>query len=71
MKLYDCPKGSKIRLVGDVTIPVAHPPLDEGDVLTFDHIDGMYSLCYTLDGAPVHPVVWSDVEIVETEADNA
>ena len=32
--------------------------------LDFDHIDGMYSLCYT-EGNVVHLPAWTEVEIVE------
>ena len=53
MKLYDVPRNSKIK-VGD-------------SVLDFKHVDGMYSLCYTEDGKPVHLHACTDVEVIEKE----
>ena len=53
MNLYDVPPNSKIKI--------------GGDILDFKHVDGMYSLCYTEDGEPVHPVCWAEVEVVEME----
>jgi len=53
MKLYDVPRNSKIKL-------------EDGTVLDFRHIDGMYSLCYR-DGYPVHPAAWTEVEVVPEE----
>jgi len=53
MKLYDVPRNSKIK-IGD-------------NILDFKSIDGMYSLCYTEDGEPIHPVCWTEVELVERE----
>jgi len=53
MKLYDVPPNSKIK-IGDT-------------ILDFKHIDGMYSLCYTQDGKRVHPVCWTEVELIEGE----
>jgi len=51
MKLYDVPNNSKIK-IGNV-------------ILDFKHIDGMYSLCYTEDGKPVHPACFEEVEIIK------
>jgi len=36
MKLYDLDKGDFFRLAGD----------DNSPVIKFDHLDGMYSVCY-------------------------
>ena len=66
MKLYDVPNGSKVRVFqDDVRTPPSSPPLVEGDVFTFHHIDGMYSYCTTEDGEVVHPAAWTEVEIVK------
>ena len=51
MKLYEVPPNSKIK-IGD-------------NILDFKHIDGMYSLCYTQGGEPVHLACWTEVEIIE------
>lgn len=50
VKLYNVPRNSRIKL-GDF-------------VLHFDHIDGMYSLCYDeATGNPVHLAAWTEVEV--------
>ena len=64
MKLYDVPKGSKIRLKADCEHPPAHRAFESGEVLTFKHIDGMYSLCIDKDGEYVHLVAWAEVEVI-------
>lgn len=52
MKLYDVPRNTYIQL-----------PC--GTRLLFDHIDGMYSLCFTEDGQPCHIAAWQDVTIAD------
>jgi hypothetical protein len=51
MKLYEVPRYSKIKL-------------QDGTVLDFHHIDGMYSYCIDSNGNPQHIAAWVDVEIV-------
>lgn len=51
MRLYDVPNNSKIK-IGNQT-------------LDFKHVDGMYSLCYTEDGKPVHPACFTEVEVIK------
>lgn len=53
MKLFDVPKGSRIR-VGGVE-------------LTFHHLDGMYSYCTLDDGSVVHVAAWEDVEVLDEQ----
>ena len=65
MKLYDVPRGSKIRVVGDVKIPPAASIIEEQEVLNFSHVDGMYSYCTNSDNEVVHLAAWAEVEIVE------
>lgn len=64
MKLYDVPDNSKIRLIVDGDVPPAAPELKKNDVLTFSHIDGMYSLCFDSEGNPVHLIATAEVEII-------
>ena len=64
MKLYEVPRYSKVRIIADEKAPPAHREFDKGEVLTFDHIDGMYSLCYDQAGQMVHPAAWTEVEVV-------
>ena len=64
VKLYDVPRGSKIRVMGDIIVPPASDTIQEGDILKFSRIDGMYSECYTELGVLVHLSASADVEIV-------
>lgn len=52
MKLYDVPKNTRIVLEDDTE-------------LMFNHLDGMYSVCYTDSGSIVHLAAWTDVTIKE------
>lgn len=54
MKLYDVPNDSKI-LVGDT-------------VLTFHHIDGMYSYCVDEHGNVHHIAAWTEVDLIEEKS---
>lgn len=64
-KLHKVPEGSKIRVKSDTQVPPSHRDFDEGEVVTFHHIDGMYSYCTDKDGKPVHVVAWADVEVMD------
>ena len=65
MKLYDVPRNSKIRVVGDIKVPPSAPIIEEQEVLNFSHVDGMYSYCTNSDNEVVHLAAWAEVEIVE------
>lgn len=67
MKLYEIPRGSYIRLLEDASVPPAALQLNKGDLLYFDHVDGMYSFCrlgpeYK---ALVHPAAYTEAEVVD------
>ena len=63
MKLYDVPNYTKVKVIaGDA--PPAHRDFQSGEILTFCHIDGMYSYCVDAEGNAVHLKAWADVEIV-------
>lgn len=64
MKLYDVPKGTKIRVVAKDKVPPGATPV-EGMELNFHAIDGMYSYCTDADGEIYHPAAWTEVEVVE------
>lgn len=64
MKLYEVPNHSKVRLKSTESGPPASIDPKVGEVYTFKHIDGMYSLCYDLDGKRIHLPAWSEVEVV-------
>lgn len=59
MKLYDVPRKSFIQVLDD----------DFKVILFFDHIDGMYSLCYDRDSNPVHLAAWADVVTIDKPED--
>ncbi len=65
MKLYDVPEHSKIKIIDEkINNPPASLMQKSGDLLDFQHIDGMYSLCYDKEQNPVHIAAWTEVEIV-------
>ena len=65
-KLYELRKGTKFLVIDEeIKLPVAHPEIDVGSVYTFDHIDGMYSLCRDENKQPVHFAAWTEVQEVE------
>ena len=65
MKLYDVPNNTKVCLKSTETGPPASIDPQVGEVYTFHHLDGMYSLCYDADGERVHLPAWSEVEIIK------
>ena len=65
MELYNVPRNSRIKVVGDIKVPPASPTVEEGEILNFRSIDGMYSHCTRDNGEVVHLVAWTEVEIVE------
>ena len=65
MKLYDVPNNTKVRVLAEIKVPPAAPPINKGDVIDFGHIDGMYSYCHNSEGELVHLVAWAEVEIVK------
>ena len=64
-KLYNVPRETKVKLMENPGVPVGSKQLKTGDVLMFDHVDGMYSYCITEDGEIVHPAAWTKVEIIK------
>jgi|TARA_Y100000310_G_scaffold92432_1_gene90082 hypothetical protein len=66
MKLYDLQPHLKIRIIDkDVKTPLGSLKQNTGDVLDFEHVDGMYSLCYDKDRNPVHIAAWTEVEVLD------
>jgi len=66
LKLFELNSPCKVRLIGDIGVPVAAMGLKGGDIIHFKHIDGMYSYCKNENGDTVHPAAWTEVEIVDT-----
>lgn len=64
MKLYECNRNVKVRVV-----EVEKPPPDgiapkQGEEYLFHKIDGMYSYCTAKDKNVVHLKAWTEVELV-------
>jgi hypothetical protein len=71
MKLYECPRKSLVRVLDpDPRTPVSSRAVNQGHVLKFDHIDGMYSLCYDNKGNVVHLVAWAEVELLDNQMES-
>ncbi len=65
MKLYDAPYGSTVRLLDkEPVVPPGAPAVECGREYHFDHIDGIYSVCFDEDGKLVHLSRWAEVEVV-------
>jgi hypothetical protein len=56
MKLYELKKGQKFKFSGEDG--QFYP-----EEIEFDHVDGMYSVCWDPRGALVHVFAASDVEV--------
>lgn len=65
MKLYDVHRNTKVRLLEDAKVPIGGKTVKQGDIIDFDHIDGMYSLGKDKDGDFVHIAAFTEVEVVE------
>ena len=69
MKLYDVAQrytlelGAMVRLLEEAVVPPGAKPVLKGDVIRFDHLDGMYTFCMDADGYPVHPAAATEVEL--------
>ena len=65
-KLYELGKGTKFLVIDEeIKLPMCHPEIDVSNVYTFDHIDGMYSLCRDENKQAVHFAAWTEVQEVE------
>lgn len=93
MKLYDVPRNAYVRISSvqkedkdnakskgessEVKVPPSHIDMETGQVIYFDHIDGMYSFCHPVDeetmeinnSIVIHPVAWTEVEIIDPYAE--
>jgi hypothetical protein len=61
MELYNVPDRTWVLIQEDATIPPAAPGIPKGDIIYFDHIDGMYSYCKNRYGEIVHMAAWTEV----------
>lgn len=67
MKLHDVPRRSWVMVKENSDGPPASHNFDAGEVIFFDHIDGMYSYCRHPNGNICHLVAWAEVDIVPPE----
>ena len=65
MKLYDVPRGTKIRVLGNIMIPPAAPIIHVGDEMLFNNLDTMYSNCTKDDGETVYLSASAEVKIID------
>jgi len=71
VKLYEAPRNSLVRVVGTPTAPPDAPEVNDGEVIKFYHVDGMYSYCKNEYGDIVHIPAWQEVEVLnEVEFSN-
>lgn len=69
MKLYEVPRETKVRVLEDGDGPMGSLAVKKGDIVFFNHVDGMYSSCRLDSGEGpvrhVHLKAWTEVEIVK------
>lgn len=68
MKLYEVPNNTQVRIVTTEDPPPGALPTWVGQVILFNHIDGMYSYCTDEDNHVVHLKAWTEVDILEAES---
>jgi len=62
----------KVKLLNfPVRVPPSHRVFARNEIVTFYHIDGMFSYCKDKDGQPVHPAAWTRIEEVDSESSNS
>ena len=64
MKLYEISRNTRVRVINPEGVPPGAPVISKGDIVFFDHIDGMYSYCKNDRGEVVHLAAWTEVEVV-------
>jgi len=58
----------------EISTPIGSRPVSTDELIYFDHIDGMYSLCYEVDEITMkhlnvkHVAAWTEVEVIEIES---
>jgi hypothetical protein len=66
MKLFDVPRETYVKVLEDVHVPVGMAPIKKGEIIFFDHIDGMYSFCMDEHKKNIlHLAAFTEVEIVD------
>ena len=67
MKLHEVDNNTWVRLISDAETPIGCPIINAGMIVKFIKPDGMFSVCLTLGGNILHPAMFSEVEVVDTE----
>lgn len=66
--LYELPRNTKFKLADDeIHVPPASGQFSFEEVYTFDHIDGMYSMCFDSKGVMHNFAAWTKVITIEKE----
>lgn len=65
MKLYECNRNVKVRIIVEEQPPPDGIPPKQGKEYMFHHIDGMYSYCTDENKNVVHLKAWTEVELVQ------
>ena len=70
MELYKIANKTWVKVLGEVQTPPGSRDIAIGDILFFDHIDGMYSYCTDKEDNVLHLASWADVEPVDKNYEN-
>jgi hypothetical protein len=65
MKLYDVPRGSKIRVLANTKTAPFSKKVKVDDILTLEKLDGMYSICKDTEGNIIYLGATTQVEILK------
>ena len=64
MKLYDVPRRTYVKVIGESSAPPEAREVSKDEIVFFDHLDGAYSYCKDEYSNIVHLPAWQEVEIV-------
>ena len=64
MEAYNVKRGTKVLITDDemVKIPPSSLPVNKGDVVTIESLDGMYCNCINEKGKIVYIAAWTQVQ---------
>jgi len=63
MKLFELPRHTTFKVIDNfIHIPPDSLPVSKGDLLTLDHIDGMYGFCYDERAEVCYIAAWTEVQ---------
>ena len=67
MKLFDCKRNSWVVPIAETAAPPGARAVQEGELIKFHHLDGMYSYCRDKQGNPCHLPGWQEVRYATDE----